>query len=189
MTRDTRASTTTRVSMNTRRRVARAASRASAPTTNAVSLDSAAPQPIAPGPAASHPACAPALGGVPETGLGRVRAAPGGPGEPARPGGGGAAARRGGGQTARGEPPLVLGVRELECPLVCRARLVRPVEAAEEVRPRRMEIVVAVELEPVGGRQPGFGAGRLGERDRAVELDHRRAGQSRELAVQGGDLR
>ena len=82
------------------------------------------------------------------------------------------------GQPELGEPPLEeapLGVRvdELERTRVGRAGVVDPVEPAQKFRASRVEIVVAVELEPVDEGERCVDVARLGDRGRPVQLDDR----------------
>ena len=86
-----------------------------------------------------------------------------------------------------GEPPLEeaalgVGVRQLERPRVRDARLRVAAEPAQAVRARRVEVVIAGELELVEQREPRAGPVRLGDGDGAVQLDDRRAGSSRSSA-------
>ena len=67
--------------------------------------------------------------------------------------------------------------------------LLGAVEPAQQLRPRGVQVVVAVELQRVDERQRRLDVAGLGDRDRAVQLDDRRAGQAGELAVERGDLR
>jgi hypothetical protein len=71
---------------------------------------------------------------------------------------------------------LGLGMRKREGALVLGPRLVGPAEAAEQVGTRRVEVLVAVETEPIDEGEPRFGSIRLGDGDRAVQLPDRRAG-------------
>ena len=61
-------------------------------------------------------------------------------------------------------------MRELEGALVLGPRLVGTAEAAEQVGARRVEVLVAVEVEPVDEGKPRFRPRRLGHGDRAVQL-------------------
>src|SRR5262245_55432576 len=69
------------------------------------------------------------------------------------------------------EAALGLAVGELERALVLRACLVAAAEPPEQVSPRGVEVLVAVEVEPLDQGEPGLASLRLGHRDRAVELD------------------
>jgi hypothetical protein len=57
-------------------------------------------------------------------------------------------------------------------------RLVYSAEAAEQIGSRRVEVLVAVEVEPLDQDQPGLRPIRLGHGDRPVQLHDRRAGQT-----------
>src|SRR5947209_18399366 len=63
--------------------------------------------------------------------------------------------------------------RELERTLVRRARLVVTTEAAQELRPRRVQVLVVVELQRLDDSQSLLGRASLRDCDCAVELDHR----------------
>jgi len=52
-----------------------------------------------------------------------------------------------------------------------------------------VQVSVPVQVEAVDDREPGLGTFGLGDGDGPAQLDHRRAGQDRELAVECGDLR
>ena len=78
---------------------------------------------------------------------------------------------------------------ELERALVGGAGLVDAVEPAQQLRARRVQVVVAVELEALDQVERGLDVARLGDRRGPVELDDRRAGQAGELAVERGELR
>ena len=65
---------------------------------------------------------------------------------------------------------------ELERPGVGGPRLVGPVESPQEFGARRVEVVVALQLEPVDEPQRAFRVACLSERRRAIQLDDRRAG-------------
>ena len=71
------------------------------------------------------------------------------------------------------EAALGLGVRELEGALVLGPCLLCPTEAAEQVGTGRVEVLVAVEVEPVDESKPRFPSLRLGHGNRAVELHDR----------------
>ena len=73
---------------------------------------------------------------------------------------------------------------ELERARVGRARLVEAAQASQELRPRRVEVVVAVEVEIVRQREPGFGVSRFRDGDRVVELDDVRLRETSELLVE-----
>ncbi len=64
----------------------------------------------------------------------------------------------------------------------------RAAEPAQELGPGRVEVAVAVEFQVVHDPQSGGHVTGLRDRDRAVELDDRRPGERRELAVERGDL-
>jgi hypothetical protein len=87
------------------------------------------------------------------------------------------------------EAPLGVRVNELERPVVGRAGVFDAVEPAQQIRVRRAQIVVAVELEAFHQRERGLDLARFGDGDGLVELHDRRAGETGELAVQGRDLR
>ena len=78
---------------------------------------------------------------------------------------------------------------ELERAVVRRARVVGAIEAAQQLGPGRVQVVVALELEALGECEPGLEVARLGDRHGPVEVGHRRAGEPGELAVEGRELR
>src|SRR6476659_5579444 len=86
------------------------------------------------------------------------------------------------------EPALRLRLRQFERSLVGGAGLLGAAEPSQEICPRRVEVVVAVQLETVDEVERFSRAACLADRDRAVELDNWRAGQRGELVVQRGDL-
>ena len=88
------------------------------------------------------------------------------------------------------EAPLGVGVDELERALVRGARLVRRGRAGAGGRPASRGGSGSRRAR-AGRRRPsaGLDVARLGDRDRAVELDDRRAGAAGELAVERRDLR
>jgi hypothetical protein len=73
-------------------------------------------------------------------------------------------------------------VDELECTLVRSPGFVDPIEAAKELRPRGVEVVVAVELEPPGEGECRFRLTRLREGGGSVELRDRRPRRAGQLA-------
>ena len=77
---------------------------------------------------------------------------------------------------------------ELERPLVGGAGLLDAIESPEQVRAGRVQVVVPIELQPFDQVQRHLDLARLGDRGRLVELDHRGAGATRELAVEGCEL-
>ena len=87
------------------------------------------------------------------------------------------------------EAPLGVGVRELERAVVGDPRLVAPIEAAQQLGAGRVQVVVAVELEPVDDREAGARA-RRPRRPRRRGSARRPASRcsAGELAVEGGDL-
>src|SRR4249920_1088491 len=87
------------------------------------------------------------------------------------------------------EATLVFAARKLERTLVLQARLLCPAYAAEQVSARRVEVLVAVQVELIDEGETRLGAVRVCNRDRPVQLDDGGAGQERELAVQRRDLR
>src|SRR5215207_8517101 len=91
-------------------------------------------------------------------------------------------------QAALEEATLGLGVSELERSVVGGARVVWAIEAAEQLRSRRVQVEVAVELEAVHYCEGCLDIARLGDRGGSVELDHRGTGEAGELAIQGSDL-
>src|SRR2546421_1915853 len=93
------------------------------------------------------------------------------------------------GQPALQESPLVLGAHEVERTPVCKPRLVRAAQPAQEVTAGRVQVVVGVELELLHRVKAGLQALRFGDCDGAIERDHRGARQPYELAVQRRDLR
>jgi hypothetical protein len=80
-------------------------------------------------------------------------------------------------------------MRELERALVSRAGVFDAIEPAQQLRVRRVQIVVAVELEGLHQSEPRLDLARFGEGGGPVELHDRRAGAAGELAVQGRELR
>ena len=77
---------------------------------------------------------------------------------------------------------------ELERPRVGDTSLLGTIETPQELRPRRVQVVVAVELETVGDRERGLGVARLGNGN--GRLSRRRRSRSCErAAVQGRELR
>src|SRR6478752_7650635 len=74
------------------------------------------------------------------------------------------------------EAALGLGVRELECAFVLGPRLVGPAQAAQQVGSCRVEVLIAVEVEPVDEGKARSRSCRLRYGDRAVQLHDRRAG-------------
>jgi len=73
------------------------------------------------------------------------------------------------------QPPLeeaALGVRmnELERAVVGRAGVFDAIEPAQQLRARRVQIVVAVELEALHQRERGLDLARFGDGDGLVEL-------------------
>ena len=98
--------------------------------------------------------------------------------------------RRSEGGEATGEEVAVGGVAgQLQSPGVLGARLVRPVEPAQQVGPGRRQQVEAGQPRVQAGqqREPGRRAVHLGDRDRPVQPDHRRAGQLLQQRVERGD--
>jgi hypothetical protein len=85
--------------------------------------------------------------------------------------------------------PLPVGVHQLQREAVGGSGLLLAPEPAQELGPGGVEVVVALELERLERREPGLDVACLGDRHRSVQLDHRRAGEGVQLAVQGGDLR
>src|SRR4051794_24828635 len=77
------------------------------------------------------------------------------------------------GQPLLEEAPLGLVVHQLEGAAVRQARLVDATEPPQQLRARGMQVVVAVELEPVHQVQGGLHVARLGHRRRLVELHDR----------------
>src|SRR5919106_3403578 len=71
------------------------------------------------------------------------------------------------------EPALGFGCRQLQRSLECRPSLLEPVQPAQELRAGRVEVLVAVEVEPLEEREPRRRPVGLGDRDRAVHLDDR----------------
>ena len=70
------------------------------------------------------------------------------------------------------------------------AGLARAPEATEHFAAARVQVAVVVEAgQAIGELEARLGTVGLADRDRAVELDHRRVGQPGELAVQRRDLR
>src|SRR5689334_17562058 len=81
------------------------------------------------------------------------------------------------------EAPLRLRVSQLERPSIGGAGLLGAAEPPQQVRSRRMEVVVCVQLQAVDELERLPRAASLADRDRAVELDHRGAGLLGEFAV------
>src|SRR3954470_11927064 len=77
---------------------------------------------------------------------------------------------------------------ELECPAVGRPRFVRLPEAAEKLSSGRVQIVVAVEVERLDRGEPALDVARLRRWEGSFQLDHRRAGEAPEFAVEGREL-
>jgi hypothetical protein len=65
----------------------------------------------------------------------------------------------------------------------CGARLLCTVEPSEQVGSRRVEVLVAVQLEPLDDGEAGFGPFHLGDGDCAVQFHDRRPGEPHELAA------
>ena len=85
------------------------------------------------------------------------------------------------------EAALRIGVDELERAVVGVPRLVLASQPAKELGARRVQVVVAIEVETIGQDERGLGVPGLGQRGGAIELDDLRAGDLRELAVERGD--
>ena len=75
------------------------------------------------------------------------------------------------------QPPLGVVVDELQGPAVGVAGIVLPAQAAKQLAAGGVEVAVVVELQPVDDRQRRLRPVRLGNGDRAVQLDDRRASQ------------
>ena len=75
------------------------------------------------------------------------------------------------------QPPLGVVVDELQRPPVGVAGIVLPAQAAQQLAAGGVEVAVVVELQPVDDRQRRLRPVGLGNGDRAVQLDDRRAGQ------------
>jgi hypothetical protein len=93
------------------------------------------------------------------------------------------------GETPFQEHPLGVRGDELERVLVGGAGLLDALQAAENLCAGRVQIVVAIEREPVDERQRSLRLARLRERRRVVELDDRRARLAGQLAVERRYLR
>src|SRR5205085_12536779 len=89
------------------------------------------------------------------------------------------------GQPLLEEAPLGVRVYEPERAIVGRACVLDAIEAPQQLSTRRVQVVVAVELEPVDKGERGLDLARLGHGGSLIELDDRGAGQAGELAVQG----
>src|SRR4029450_5158009 len=89
---------------------------------------------------------------------------------------------------AREKAALGLGPGELERALEGRACLVCTTETAQEICACRVEVLVAVEVEPVDDRERRLGSVGFGDGDGTVHLDDGRAGQPGELRGQDRDL-
>src|SRR5207244_12328355 len=88
------------------------------------------------------------------------------------------------------QPPFeeaAFGVRvnELEGAVVGRAGVVDAIEPTQQLRARRVQIVVEVELEALDQGERGLDLARLGDGDGPVQLRDRRLRAAGELAVQG----
>ena len=79
-------------------------------------------------------------------------------------------------------------MNELERPVVGGSGVFDSIEPAQQLRARRMQIVVAVELEALHQRERGLDLARFGDGGGPVELHDGRAGETGELAVQGRQL-
>ena len=79
-------------------------------------------------------------------------------------------------------------MNQLERTLILLARVLDALEPPQELRARRVQIVVLIELEPVRKRKGCFYVARFGHRDGSVELYDRRPRQASELLVKGRDL-
>src|SRR4051794_28963387 len=90
------------------------------------------------------------------------------------------------GQPPLEEPALGVVVCELERGAQRVASLLGATQAPQQLAARRVQVVVVAELEVLDDRQPGLRPGGLGHGDGATELDDRRAGHPRELAVERG---
>src|SRR5262245_63813602 len=86
------------------------------------------------------------------------------------------------------EAALAVGVDKLERAFIGCAGLVGSAESAQDLGAGCVQVVVVVELEPVGERERGFDLSGFGERGRLVELDDGRAGAAGELAVERREL-
>src|SRR4029450_10805104 len=71
---------------------------------------------------------------------------------------------------------LGLGLGELECALECRACLVCTTETAQKICACRVEVLVAVEVEPVDDRERRLGSVGFGDGDGPGHLDDGGAG-------------
>ena len=71
------------------------------------------------------------------------------------------------------EPPLRAVLGERQGTLVRSAGLRSAAEAAQQLGPRRVEVPVVVEAQPLDDGEAGARAFRLSDGDRPVELDHR----------------
>jgi hypothetical protein len=80
-------------------------------------------------------------------------------------------------------------VHERERSPVRGAGLLDAVEAAQELRPRCVQVVVLVEVEPFDEREAALDLPCLGQRRRLVQLDDGRARDAGELPVERGELR
>ena len=75
------------------------------------------------------------------------------------------------GQAALEEPALRVVVDELQRAQVGDAGLGRPVETAQELAARRVQVAVAAEVDAVGDLEPRLGPLGLGHGDGPAELD------------------
>jgi len=69
------------------------------------------------------------------------------------------------------EAPLGVGADQLERAVVSGTGVVGAIEPAQQVGAHRVQVVVAVELQPLDECERGIDVARLGDRDRLVELD------------------
>ncbi len=92
------------------------------------------------------------------------------------------------GQALFQEAVLVVSPGQVEGPLVRGAGLVGAPQPAEQFGPRRVEVLIVVEREALDQLQGGFGPVHLGHGHGPVELGDRRAGETNELGIEGGDL-
>src|SRR3954453_13659430 len=87
------------------------------------------------------------------------------------------------------EVTLGLGRRQRRGPLVLGRRLLGPPESLQQVRPRGVERLIALELERFDQLECGCRPLELADGDRAIESDDARRDELEQLVVERHDLR